>query len=291
MTSVFANVGRMLLTLVIVAIAGGLGVVLWRYYMEAPWTRDGLVHADVVTLAPDVSGLVIEVLVRENQTVKKGDVLFHIDPSRFEIALRLAEAQVQSRQAASEEAASILARFEGAGELAVTQEAVANQRYAAAIAKAAYDQAVADRDLAKLNLDRTKVRASVNGAVTNFDLKPGDYVTAGKGVFPLVDTDSLAVNGFFEETKLSRIKVGDKVRVTLMGGGTYSGTVEGIAAAISGDIPQDSQLLQNVNPVFNWVRLARRIPVRITLDPPVDRSQLISGRSATVEILERDPTK
>lgn len=285
MTSVFANVGRILLTLVIVAVAGGLGVALWRYYMDAPWTRDGLVHADVVTLAPDVSGLVIEVLVRENQAVKKGDVLFHIDPSRFEIALRLTEAQVQSRQAASEEAASILARFVGAGDLAVTEEAVANQRYATAIAKAAYDQAVADRDLAKLNLDRTRVRASVNGIVTNFDLKPGDYVAAGKGVFPLVDTDSLAVDGFFEETKLAHIQVGDKARVTLMGGGTYDGKVQGIAAAVSGNIPQDGRLLQNVNPVFNWVRLARRIPVRITLDPPVDRTQLIAGRTATVEIL------
>lgn len=287
MTSIFANVGRILLTLVIVAVAGGLGVALWRYYMDAPWTRDGLVHADVVTLAPDVSGLVTEVLVRENQPVKKGDVLFHIDPSRFEIALRLAEAQVQSRQAASEEAASILARFVGAGDLAVTEEAVTNQRYATAIAKAAYDQAVADRDLAKLNLDRTKVRASVNGVVTNFDLKPGDYVAAGKGVFPLVDTDSLAVDGFFEETKLGRIKVGDKARVTLMGGGSYDGTVQGIAAAVSGNIQQDGRLLQNVNPVFNWVRLARRIPVRVTLDPPVDRTQLIAGRTATVEILEQ----
>lgn len=281
------TVGGVAATLVLLAAAGALGLAMWRYYMEAPWTRDGLVHADVVVIAPDVSGLVSEVPVRENQAVKRGDVLFRIDPSRFALALRQAEAELASRKAASDEAASILSRFEDAGELAVTQEAVTNQRYAAAMAKAAYDQALAARDTAALNVERAVVRASVNGVVTNFDIRPGDYVTTGKGVFALVDTDSYAVDGFFEETKLSGIKVGDAARVTLMGGATLYGKVQGIAAAISGNIPTDGRLLSNVNPVFNWVRLARRIPVRITLDAVPPDAGLVAGRTATVEILAR----
>lgn len=276
-----------LVTLALVVVAGALGWGLWRYYMLAPWTRDGLVHADVVVTAPDVSGLVSEVSVRENQAVKRGDVLFRIDPTRFALALRQAEAELASRQAARDEAASILTRFENVGDIAVTEEAVTNQRFASAMAAAAYDQALAARDLARLNLERATVRASVNGFVTNFDVRPGDYVTTGKGVFALVDSDSFAVDGFFEETKLGGIKVGDPARVTLMGGATLTGKVQGIAAAISGNIPTDGRLLSNVNPVFEWVRLARRIPVRITLDPVPPDAGLVAGRTATVEILSR----
>ncbi|WP_127090601.1 HlyD family secretion protein [Aquabacter cavernae] len=287
MKTVMRTAGGVAATLVLLVVAGGLGLALWRYYMEAPWTRDGLVHADVVVIAPDVSGLVSEVPVRENQAVKRGDVLIRIDPSRFTLALRQAEADLASKKAASDEAASILTRYENAGDLAETQEAVTNQRYAAAMAKAAYDQALASRDVAQLNLERAVVRAPVNGVVTNFDVRPGDYVSTGKGVFALVDTDSFAVDGFFEETKLPGIKVGDPARVTLMGGATLYGKVQGIAAAISGNIPSDGRLLSNVNPVFNWVRLARRIPVRITLDAIPPDAGLVAGRTATVEILAR----
>ena len=154
------------------------------------------------------------------------------------------------------------------------------------IAQAAYDQAVADRDLAKLNLERSDVRASVNGTITNMDLRPGTYVTAGKGVMALVDTDTLRVEGYFEETKLSRIHIGDPVSIRLMGNNTrLTGRVESIAAGIEDrDRTAGTNLLANVNPTFNWVRLAQRVPVRIALDNVPPNTVLVSGRTATVEI-------
>lgn len=100
-------------------------------------------------------------------------------------------------------------------------------------AQAAYDQAVADRAVAQLNLDRSQVYASVNGEISNMDLRPGTYVTAGKGVMALVDTDTMHVDGYFEETKLPRIHVGDRVAVRLMGSAVpLRGHVESIAAGI-----------------------------------------------------------
>jgi multidrug resistance efflux pump len=154
------------------------------------------------------------------------------------------------------------------------------------VAQAAYDQAVADRDLAKLNLERSDVRASVNGTITNMDLRPGTYVTAGKGVMALVDTDTLRVEGYFEETKLSRIHIGDPVSISLMGDNTrLTGHVESIAAGIEDrDRTAGTNLLANVNPTFNWVRLAQRVPVRIALDNVPPNTVLVSGRTATVEI-------
>ena len=101
------------------------------------------------------------------------------------------------------------------------------------LAKASYDQALADQAVAKLNLERSEVRASVNGTISNMDLRPGTYVTAGKGVMALVDSDTLHVEGYFEETKLPRIHVGAAVKIKLMGDGRQlDGRVESIAAGI-----------------------------------------------------------
>jgi len=157
---------------------------------------------------------------------------------------------------------------------------------AQAQAKAAYQQAVVDRDIAKLNLDRSEVRASVNGPMTNFELRPGVYVTAGKGVAALIDADSLHVDGYFEETKLSMIHIGDRAAVHLMGeSADLIGHVEGIAGGIEDhDRSSGASLLANVNPTFSWARLAQRMPVRIALDSVPAGVQLIAGRTATVVI-------
>ena len=163
------------------------------------------------------------------------------------------------------------------------EQVVATQQQA----QAAYDQAVADRALAQLNLERTEVRASVNGTISNMELLPGNYITTGKGVMALVDSDTLHVAGYFEETKLARIHVGDPVRVQLMGSTQIlRGRVESIAAGIEDrDRGQGASLLANVNPTFNWVRLAQRVPVRITLERTAAASALVAGRTATVEVL------
>jgi len=286
MNNAFGIVLRPLVTLVTVAIALAVGYALWDYYIDAPWTRDGKVRADIVAVAPDVSGLVTEVLVHDNQRVRKGDVLFRIDPDRFDLALRQAEAIVAGKQASLEQAQLDYQRYDKLSDVAVSDQRRELAKATAEEAKAAYDQAVADRDLAKLNRVRAEVRASVNGLITNMDLQPGAYVSVGHGVTALIDEDTLRVEGYFEETKLPRIKVGDTATVHLIGERTLlTGHVESIAGGIDDrERSSGSNLLANVNPTFSWVRLAQRIPVRIALDTPPKGVDLVAGRTATVEI-------
>jgi RND family efflux transporter MFP subunit len=278
---------RVLVTLVAVAGAVFVGRGLWNHYMNEPWTRDARVRADVVGVAPDVSGLVSEVLVRDNQTVAKGDALFRVDRQRFAIALEQAEAAVAGSQATLDQARRDRERRERLGEFASTQQK--EQAISAeAEAEASYRQALASRDLARLNLERSAVKAPVNGIVTNFSLRPGDYVPAGSAQAALVDTDSLRVEGYFEETKLPRIHVGDAASIKLMGqSGVITGHVESIAGGIE-DRERTQGLLANINPTFTWVRLAQRVPVRIAFDTVPEDARLIAGLTATVTVLPGD---
>jgi len=277
----------MAVTAVVVAIAAAVGWQLWIYYLQAPWTRDGRMRAEVVQVAADVSGLVSDIAVQDNQRVAKGDVLFRIDPARFALALREAEAEVVRTKAASDEAEREMNRFHALTTLEVSEERQQQRAAVAAEAGAAYALALAQRDVAKLNLDRSEVHASVNGEVTNFGLRPGDYVDAGHPVFALIDTDSFYADGYFEETKLPRIAVGDRARVLPVGErGVIEGHVQSIAGGIADRERQDSaDLLANVNPTFSWVRLAQRIPVRIALDHVPAGMRLVTGRTATVEVV------
>jgi RND family efflux transporter MFP subunit len=285
----FAFLRRFVVTTAAVAAAFAVGGYLWIYYMDEPWTRDGRVRADIVEVAPDVSGLVTDIMVRDNQQVRRGDILFCIDRARFALALQQADAVVAGRHALLDQAVSDLKRYR-----ALTTDAVSQQKQEQVLAtqlqaKAAYDQAVADRAVAQLNLDRSQVYASVNGKISNMDLRPGTYVTAGKGVMALVDSDTLHVDGYFEETKLPRIHVGDRVAVRLMGSAIpLRGHVESIAAGIEDrDRAQGAKLLADVNPTFNWVRLAQRVPVRVSLDHIPADGTLVAGRTATVEVLSQ----
>lgn len=279
---------RLLVTGAVVAVAAVIGWQLWIYYMEDPWTRDGRVRADVVEIAPDVSGLVTKVSVQDNQAVKRGDPLFTIDQERYKLALRQAEATVESRQASMEQSQRDAERYQKLNTTAVSQSQREQAESNYLVAKAAYDEATADRDTARLNLERTVVTAPVNGLVTNFTLRPGNYVSAGSGVFALVDSDSYHVDGYFEETKLGRINIGDPVRIHLMGSPTpLNGHVESIAAGIVDRERSDSaNLLANINPTFSWVRLAQRIPVRVKLEDVPPDVKLVAGRTATVTVVE-----
>lgn len=271
------------LTLCVVAVAGLVASGLWDHYLNEPWTRDARVRADVVGIAPDVSGLVSEVLVRDNARVQQGDVLFRIDRQRFEIALQQATAVLEGRAAALEQARRDLTRYEAIREV-VSRQAAEQARTAVAQATAALDQATADQHLAQLNLARSEVRASVAGTVTNLSLRPGNYVAAGQAVMALVDAGSLRVEGYFEETKLPRIHVGDPVVIRLMGQSRpLTGHVQSFAAAIE-DRERTSGLVANINPSFTWVRLAQRVPVRIELDPLPEDVRLVAGLTATVEV-------
>jgi RND family efflux transporter MFP subunit len=282
----FLSLGRFAVTLLVVAVAAVVAWQFWVYYMVEPWTRDGRVRADVVGVAPDVSGLVSEVLVHDNQQVRKGDVLFRIDRARFELALRQAEAVVASRRATWDEAVREMKRYLALSNLAVSTEKQEQVTASATETGAAYQQAMADRDLAKLNLDRSDVVAPVNGVITDFSLRPGDYVSVGKAVAALVDSDSFYIAGYFEETKLPRIQIGDKVVVRILGEPhVLEGHVESFAAGIEDrERAASSNLLPNVNPTFNWVRLAQRVPVRVAIDNLPPDVRLVAGRTATVTV-------
>jgi multidrug resistance efflux pump len=279
--------GSFTVTTIAVGVAAVIGWRLWFYYLEAPWTRDGRVRADVVQVAADVSGLIRDVQVHDNQAVKKDEVLFRIDAARFEIALRDAQANVDSKLAAAQEAEREMNRYNRLNALSVSEEQQQQRGAAATEAQAAYQQALASRDVAALNVARSQVRASVNGFVTNFDMRPGDYVDAGKPLFALIDSDSFHVEGYFEETKLPRIKIGDPARVYLIGeSAVIEGHVESVAGGIADRERQGSaDLLANVNPTFSWVRLAQRVPVRIALDHVPTDMRLVTGRTATVVVV------
>jgi multidrug resistance efflux pump len=286
MKTFFASLGRIAVTLFVVVIAAGVSWRLWDYYMEAPWTRDGHVRADIIGITPDVSGLVQDVLVHDNQTVHKGDVLLRVDQQRFVLALQLAEAAVAGQKASLEQAQRDSARYEHLGKDITPEQKIEQALAAQAVADAGYQQALANRDVAKLNLQRTEIVAPTNGIVTNTDLNPGDYVTAGKAVMALVDSDSLHIEGYFEETKLPRIAIGAPVDIRLIGQSlTITGHVESIAGGVADrERGEGSNLLANVTPTFSWVRLAQRIPIRIAIDKVPDNLKLVVGQTATVAV-------
>jgi len=258
---------------------------MWIHYEVRPWTRDGRVRADVIEVNPDVNGLVTDVRVTDGQVVRKGQVLFVIDPSRYEIALQQADAAVAVDAAALAEARRENRRNQSLGTLVTTQELQEGESKVEELS-AQLRGARVEHDLAKLNLARTTVRSTVNGVVTNLELEPGDYASVGHQVMALVDSDSIHVDGYFEETKLPLIRLGDRATVHLMGVKTIlQGTVIAIAAAIDDrERNASSTDLANITPTFSWVRLAQRIPVRVKLDHVPAGIRLIAGRTATVTI-------
>lgn len=276
---------RTLVTGLLLLVILGAIYALWHRYQVEPITRDGKVRADIVPVAADVGGLVTDVLVHDNEAVKRGQVLLVIDRPRYRLALAQARASLATQKAALAEAILEDQRNRAMPDVVaaeVTQQGTAKVEQL----RAAVDQAVAARDLAALNLDRTLVRAPVDGTVSNVDLQPGLYLTPGKAALALVYDRSLRVEGYFEETKMPAIHVGDPASVYLMGvANEIRGHVESIAGGVEDRERQggDAQLA-NVNPSFTWVRLAQRIPVRIVIDKIPPGVRLIPGQTATVEV-------
>ncbi|MGY3604962.1 MULTISPECIES: efflux RND transporter periplasmic adaptor subunit [unclassified Bradyrhizobium] len=278
-------------TIAAVAAAIVAGWWLWRLYEDTPWTRDGRVRANVVNVAPDVAGAVIDLRVKDNQQVKIGDILFVVDPARYQLALEEAEATAAGAKATLDERQEEQDRREKLSAAAISVEALNQARSATLEARAAYDQAVAQVGVAKLNLARTNVRSPVNGHVTNLLLNRGDYVTAGKPVLAVVDQDSFYIAGYFEETKLRFINLGDAVSIRLLGyDAPLKGHVESVARAITDrENVIGTDLIANVNPTFSWVRLAQRIPVRIAIDYVPEGITLSAGMTATLQVTAPGP--
>ena len=281
----------LLVTLTVIAAAGVLGWATWDTYMDAPWTRDGTVRAYVVTMAPQVAGRIVELPVADNQFVHKGDLLMVIDPTSYEIAVRLAEAAVQQTQANMQNTEREAKRREKLTSLAVTTEEKQTYYSNAVVAEAQYNQALAILDQARVNLERAVIRSPVNGWVTNLLAQQGDYANVGQSEISLVDADSFWVDGYFEETSLNRIQVGDHAEIKLMGyAQILRGHVGSIARGINvANAQPNGQGLAAVNPIFTWVRLAQRIPVRIHIDSVPPGVVLAAGMTATVQIDSGSP--
>ncbi|WP_066522293.1 efflux RND transporter periplasmic adaptor subunit [Sphingobium cloacae] len=277
---------KIVLTLALAVIAALILWHLYNYYTYAPQTRDGKLRADAVPLAADVSGRVDSVVVRDGQIVKKGQLLFTIDKVRLRNALAQAEAAIATAQAtlrSAEREANRYAALEGV----VSAQDRDTRRAAAEEARARLSQAIADRGLARINLERAEVRSPVNGIVTNFQLRPGIYANAGQPVMALIDSDSFYVAGYFEETKLAHIHDGVHATIRLMGEEqVLEGHVVGVSAAISDSERSTAAgtLLADVKPTFSWVRLAQRVPVRIAIDRVPRGVTLVAGRTATVTL-------
>ena len=276
---------RVILTLAVVSLAIVLGVTLWNTYMIAPWTRDGRVRVYVVDVAPEVSGTVVQVPVVDNQFVHKGDPLYVLDPVRFRLAIREAQARLDG---ALEDLAlkrnDAKRRMGLGGIVSAEEQEVFNSNVATQVA--AVDAARAALDVAKLNLQRSVLYSPVNGFVTNLNLRVGDYASAGQARLAVIDSDSFWVYGYFEETRMWGVHVGDVARVKLMG---YKQIIPGHVVSIARGINDtngnpDKLGLQDVNPLFTWVRLAQRIPVRVHLDYVPEGVTLAAGMTATITV-------
>ena len=344
------QVGRFLITLTTIAIAGLLGWAMWRAYMGAPWTRDATVRAYVVMMAPEVSGRIVELQVVDNKYVRKGDLLMVIDPTNYMIAVSQAEASVQQAQASvrnidaqmtvqeaqiganraqldqvqaglvfaqqqasryqdlaqtragtvqnAQQFTTQLAQQQASvksaeANLELAQRQIESQKAQRMSAEATLAQAQALLRQAQVNLERTRILSPVDGYVTNLLAQLGNFVNVGVNAVSLVDAHSYWVDGYFEETNLSPIRAGNAAKIKLMGHGEIlRGHVDSIARAISVSNAQpNNQGVATVNPIFTWVRLAQRIPVRIHIDEVPPDVILSAGMTATVEIEDSAPAK
>ena len=277
---------RYAVTIAILAAAAVAGLLIWNHYVTAPWTRDGQVLANIVNLAPEVSGRITKLNVGDNQMVRKGDVLYEVDPIDYQVAVASAQANVNSKLADLKLKREEATRRTTLTTLSTSEEEQQTYVSGADVAAAAYATAIAQLSQAHINLDRTRVVSPVNGYITNLLLREGDYATAGTRNISILDSDSFWIAGYFEETKLSGIHVGDPALAALMGyHDPIHGHVESIARGISTPNTDPGSLgLASVSPVFTWVRLAQRIPVRIHIDQVPPTLQLAAGMTATVTV-------
>ncbi|WPD77962.1 p-hydroxybenzoic acid efflux pump subunit AaeA [Dickeya fangzhongdai] len=259
---------RMAITLVLVLLAAVALVRVWSFYTESPWTRDARFSADVVAIAPDVSGLLTDVKVQDNQAVKQGDVLFVIDQPRYQQALEQAQADVAYYQALADEKKRESARRQRLGVQAMSREEIEQSGNALQTTLHQLAKAQAELELAKLDLARTVVRAPADGWITNLHVHAGEYITRGSTAVALVKKDSFYLLAYMEETKLAGVRPGYRVEITPLGSNQILfGAVDSIAAGVTNSSSSaDTKGLATVDSNLEWVRLAQRVPVRIRLD-------------------------
>ncbi len=208
----------------------------------------------------------------DNQAVAAGDLLFRIDPRTYQADLKKTEAEMKRTKEDYERGLGLVKRGD--------------------ISERDFDRATADFDIARanletanLNLEFTEVRASVDGYITNLTLRIGSQAVANEPVMALIDSNSFWVHGYFRETHVGDISIGDEAVVSLMSypESPLKGRVNSIGWGIAQQDGSTSvDLLPTVNPTFEWIRLAQRVPVRVHLDPPPEIVQLRVGTTASV---------
>lgn len=361
------RLSRYLLTGLIAAAAIAAVAFMYSDYVINPWTRDGQVRANVIQVAPRVSGPIVRLPIRDNQAVKAGDLLFEIDPRTFQAQLARAQAeydrtvkdlvslsrQVEAAEANVEQYRSAISQAESEVNAteAKLEEAKLNVERAQTlletgdIAQARFDRiernftvdvaekeqadagllsarsafAQAEANLAKaqadlgvegednarlraaqaaveeaqLNLEFTRLTASVDGFVTNLELRLGSQVVSDTPALALVDSASFYIEAYFRETQVSDMQSGQEAVVTLMShpDTPLAGVVDSLGWGIAKqDGSTGSDLLPNVSPTFEWIRLAQRIPVRIELRDVPESVALRVGATASVMVRTRGAT-
>jgi multidrug resistance efflux pump len=282
---------RIAVTVVVLITSLVLGIWAFQYYEYSPWTRDGRISAYVVDTAPEISGLVIDVAVQDNQFVHKDDLLYKIDARDYQAAVKRSQAAVDAANAKlALEQENLQRRLKlRSGDVSAQER----QSYATAVQadQADVDAAQAALYRAQIDLERCEIRSTVNGWVTDLTVRAGNYATTGQRQMSVIDADSYWISGYFEETRLQNIHVGDPARAVLMGypDDKLLGHVESLNRGIADtNTAPNPQGLPQVNPVFTWVRLAQRIPVRIHIDKVPDNVHLAIGETCTVSI---DPSR
>lgn len=273
-------------TILVAAVAILAGWWLWNYYMQSPWTRDGKVRAEQVTITPQVSGRIVELNIKDNQLVKAGDILFTIDKTSFQIAELNARAQLAKAQSDLAKANNEANRRRHLSQNFISAEELDTANLNVKAMQASVDAAQAMLKQAQWQLSQTDVRAPVSGWVTNLTTRAGDYADTGKPQFALVDSRSFYVVGYFEETKLRHIKEGAPAQITLYSDNRkLQGHVSSIGRAIyDQSVENDSSLIPDVKPNVPWVRLAQRVPVRFRLDSVPNNLTLVSGTTCSIAV-------
>ncbi|ALB72168.1 p-hydroxybenzoic acid efflux pump subunit AaeA [Cronobacter muytjensii] len=284
------KITRTAITVVLVVLAFIAIFRAWSFYTESPWTRDARFSADVVAIAPDVAGLITSVDVHDNQLVKKDQVLFTIDQPRYQKALEEAEADVAYYQALANEKRREAGRRNKLGIQAMSREEIDQANNVLQTVLHQLAKAEATRDLAKLDLQRTVIRAPADGWVTNLNVYAGEFITRGSTAVALVKQNSFYVQAYMEETKLEGVRPGFRVEITPLGSNNVlHGTVDSVSAGVTNaSSTRDDKGMATVDSNLEWVRLAQRVPVRIRLDKQPG-NLYPSGTTATVVVTgERD---
>ena len=282
---------KIIISITLFSAASYFGYNKYQEYFANPWTRDGQVRAQVIQVSPRISGMVTNIPIIDNQFVKKGTLLFEIDrdPYLIKVAQVKAElkreyANLRGKKVEYDRVQSISKKDKGA----ISQKDLIRHEINYLKSLANIETLKEKLKTAKLNLTFTKVYASVDGYVSNINFQVGSQAVANKPILALVDSNSFWVFGYFRESMLEKIHIGDRAVVTLMAyqDRPISGVVESIGWGIAhSDGNPGNNLLPSIKPVFQWIRLAQRIPVRIKLKQLPEGVALRFGLTASVKIL------